>query len=50
MGRERKEGVREADRGRVRSGGEHGVRVEGSVGGWDGGRKITAGQGGVKRK
>ena len=25
-GRERKEGVREADRGRVRSGGEHGVR------------------------
>ncbi len=30
--------------GRVRSGGEHGVREEGSVGGWDGGRKITAGQ------
>ena len=42
--------MREADRGRVRSGGEHGVRGEGSVGGWDGGMKITAGQGGVKRK
>ena len=42
--------MRQADRGRVRSGGEHGVREEGSAAGWDGGRKITAGQGGVKRK
>ena len=29
--------------------GEHGVR-EGVFGEWDGGRKITAGQGGMKRK
>ena len=52
-GRERKGGGREADRRRVWNGGEHGVR-EGvlevtRVGGWDGGRKITAGQGGMKR-
>ena len=32
-GRERKEGGREADRGRVWSGGKHGVRERGSVGG-----------------
>ena len=31
-GRERNEGGREADRGRVWSGGEHGVREEGRVG------------------
>ena len=42
-GRERKEG-REAGRGRVWSG------EGGSVGVWDEGRKITVGQGGVKRK
>ena len=41
-GKERKEGGREADRGRVWSGGEHGIREGGSVGGCDGGRKITA--------
>ena len=46
----RKEGGREADRGRVWSGGEHGVREGGSVGVYDGGRKITAGQRGMKRK
>ena len=34
-GREMKEGGREADRGRVWSGGEHGVWEGGSVGGWD---------------
>ena len=45
-----KEGGREAGRGRVWSGGEHGVREGGSVGGWDGGRTITEGQGGMKRK
>ena len=49
-GRERNEGGRKAGRVRVWSGGEHGVREGGSVGGWDGGKKITAGQGGVKRK
>ena len=26
------------------------MREGGSVGGWDGGRKITVGQGGMKRK
>ena len=36
--REGKEGGREADRGRVWSGGEHGVREGGSVGGWDWGK------------
>ena len=30
--------------------GEHGIREGGSVGGWDGGRAITAGQRGIKRK
>ena len=49
-GRERKEGGREADRERVWSGGEHGVRAGESVGGWDGVRKKTAGQGGMKRR
>ena len=51
-GRGQQEGGRgrEADRGRVWSGGEHGVREGGSVGGWDGGREITAGQGGMKMK
>ena len=43
-GRERKEGVRQTCRGRVWSGGEHGVRERGSVGGWDGCMKITVGQ------
>ena len=47
-GRERKEGGRQV--GGVWSGGEHGVRERGSVGGWDGCRKITVGQGGRKRK
>ena len=43
-GRERKEG------GRAWSEGEYGVGERGSVGGWDGCRKITVGQGGRKRK
>ena len=36
--------------GKGRKEGEHGVRERGSVGGWDGCRKITVGQGGMKMK
>ena len=48
-GMERKEGGRQVG-GEYGVGGEHGVREGGSVGGWDGCRKITVGQGGMKRK
>ena len=49
-GRGQQEGGKGRREGGRQVGGEYGVREGGSVGRWDGGRKITAGQGGMKRK